>query len=813
MFERLPGALCIAGALLVAYPATGQAGKSACVRGGGYDSFPFCNTSLDLDSRVWDLVKRIKDEDKPELLTARGHLKNRDRRALPYLGVPSYYWGSNCIHSSMFSNCTKDGRCSTSFPSGPSMAATFDRNLIRTMAGIVGVETRAGFNMGDWVDNGKNGMGLDCWGPVINQNRDPRWGRNGEGGAEDPYLLGELAKAWTLGLQNGSDPRYVLVAITLKHFVGNSVEGDWVGPGGAIIDRHTADANLSNYMLSDSYYPAYREGIKAGARGIMCSYNAVNGIPTCLDPLQRAAREAWGFRGYVTSDSDSVSDAYKKHMYAKDGAEASCLALKRGGCDVDSGNTYYDNLADGLSRGECSSDDVDRALFNTMRVRFELGLFDPIDDQPYWRYNESDIGTDASRELNQRAAAESLVLMANPPRASNSGAAADANVLPFAAGTKVAVIGPHGNASFALIQVDTGRICASGGFDCFETPLDSIKRINQGGSVTFTEGVDVLDMDAKKDDIAAAVDAARAADVVVLGVGIINCGSWWGEVSVASCGSRLKPIDQYTEGETHDRKRLDLPPAQKTLIDSVLAVGKPTAAFVLNGGAVDLTPLLSPTNTANRPAVIEAFYPGQEGGGALASAIFGKQNRWGKLPYTVYTQAWAEKFGMLDMDEAATQRTYRYAPSPEYVVAPFGFGMSYTSFQVSATGGALSLQTDGSGPAAKLAFSVENTGPVRGDEVVQLYLVPTGAALDPKPAKSLIGFQRIADIAAGATVQGEFSLVVEDVLLVAANGDRVAAPGKYTLSLETGAPGAKPVTIALSIEGKQVVYEPFPNPS
>ena len=146
---------------------------------------------------------RINATDKPNLLTARGHLKSKvsGRTALPALGVPSYYWGSNCIHSSMFSNCTKDGRCSTSFPSGPSFAATFDRSLIKNMAAVVGVETRAGFNMRTWLDNGMNGAGLDCWGPVINVNRDPRWGRNGEGGTEDPFLMGELGTAWTLGLQ------------------------------------------------------------------------------------------------------------------------------------------------------------------------------------------------------------------------------------------------------------------------------------------------------------------------------------------------------------------------------------------------------------------------------------------------------------------------------------------------------------------------------------------------------------------------------------------------------------------------------------
>mmetsp|Transcript_5670 Transcript_5670/g.10410 ORF Transcript_5670/g.10410 Transcript_5670/m.10410 type:complete len:235 (-) Transcript_5670:2095-2799(-) len=199
---RAPYVLILA-ALACLHTAVAQPGLTACIPGGGLDHFPFCNVSLSLDQRVWDLVNRIKNEDKPNLMTARGHLNHLSpgggRQALPELGVPSYYWGSNCIHSSMFSNCTSDGRCSTSFPSGPSMAATFDTDLIQAMAHVVGIETRAGWNMKTWVDNGKNGAGLECWGPVININRDPRWGRNGEGGAEDPYLMANLAKAWTKG--------------------------------------------------------------------------------------------------------------------------------------------------------------------------------------------------------------------------------------------------------------------------------------------------------------------------------------------------------------------------------------------------------------------------------------------------------------------------------------------------------------------------------------------------------------------------------------------------------------------------------------
>ena len=221
----------------------------------------------------------------------------------------------------MFSNCTVDGRCSVSFPSGPSQAATFDSALIQQMANVVGIETRSGWNE-NWVDDGMNGAGLDCWGPVLNVNRDPRWGRNGEGGTEDPTLMGRLGLAWTRGLQNGQDPNHTLVSITIKHFVANSVEGLWTKDGqewgtkNAWVGRHTIDANVSKYSLQDYYWPAFRTSIKQGnALGVMCSYNMVRGTPTCLDPLQKAVRDQWGYEGYVTSDSDSIDDAVSVDLF------------------------------------------------------------------------------------------------------------------------------------------------------------------------------------------------------------------------------------------------------------------------------------------------------------------------------------------------------------------------------------------------------------------------------------------------------------------------------------------------------------------
>ena len=236
-----------------------------------FDSFPFCNTSLSVDDRIEDLLKRIPDETKPNLLTARGGphgLQNYSE-----IGVPPYYFGTNCLHS-VGAPCTPDGRCPTNFPSGPSMAATFDREVIKGAADIVGRELRALYNLGV-------AKGLDCWGPVINLNRDPRWGRNGEGGSEDPFLMGQLAASWTEGFQQGravDSAGYLQGVLTLKHYVANSLDNTIVPDDitidgqhytkGSQVTRTNVNVDVPNYMLQE-YLAAFRSAAKAGAKGMM----------------------------------------------------------------------------------------------------------------------------------------------------------------------------------------------------------------------------------------------------------------------------------------------------------------------------------------------------------------------------------------------------------------------------------------------------------------------------------------------------------------------------------------------------------------
>jgi hypothetical protein len=536
--------------------------------------------------------------------------------------------------------------------------------------------------------------------------------------------------------------------VTLKHFDAQTVEDSdgW--------DRHNVSANVSKYMLADTYFPAFELSIKGGAKGVMCAYNAVNMTPVCLSPLMRAARKQWGFEangGYVTSDSDSVADAYQRHHYVKTAAEASCLAITKGGDQIDSGGTYERGLLDGVKQGLCTMSDVDAALRVVMQMRIELGLFDPVEGQQMLTYGADDIASEEAGALNLVATQRSLVLLKNGGR-SNSGeggstpttnAHNEQSVLPLTLGASTAVIGPHYNASWVLIQPDSGDVCPSGGVDCIPTPIGMIKRFNHNGTTVGSLGSFLLaDInEARKKALRdEAVALASKADQVVLTLGIrsggyglfscarkrrpgheqpvctaCNCSAgamqpWkdvhgpYGDATAVRCSTGAcehlpgghEPGDEHVEAETHDRLSIDLPALQHELAHAVIALGKPTVIVLLNGGSVALseTELQAPN-----VAVIEAFYPGTRGAEAIAGAIFATPlppassaasagerqfiERWGRLPYSVYPASWVNETAMDEMDLAVYPgRTFRYAQTPLQFSFGHGLQMAELSLQL-----------------------------------------------------------------------------------------------------------------------------------
>ena len=578
----------------------------------------------------------------------------------------------------------------------------------------------------------------------------------------------------TRGLQLGEDERYLKTAVTLKHWAAYSLENS------DNFTRHNFNAVVSNFALANTYFPAFKKAVVgAKASGVMCSYNSLNGIPTCASPLlTKVLRDAWQFDGYVTSDSGAIEDLYTQHHYVNSSLSAIRPALVDGATDVCSGQVYTESLLSALNSSLIQREDIDLALAHTFKLRMRLGLFDPATpDHPYWNLNASVIGTPESAATNLLATRSSMVLLKNTA------------FLPLPMGKRIALIGPHGNATNALVGNYLGQICPdnSKNNDCLISPFQALQTLNQGGSVTMTLGSPLTKNDTS--GFADAIAAAKAADFVILALG----------------------IDLSVEGEAHDRTSIDLPLIQHQLAAAIAAVGVPTVSFILRGGPVDITAELS------NPAIggiIDAGYPGILGGQVIAETLFGmNEHLGGKLAQTLYKASFVDEIDMSEMEvDVGVGRGYRYYTG-DSVALPFGYGLSYTSFSlVLSSGPSTSTLLTEVEPTTILTYSllVTNTGTVTGDEVVQAYFLPQSTPSQPSSRllKQLFAYQRV-HLAAGESVTVNFSISTETLRFVdKLSGNMVSTPGVFTLSFTNGV--ALSVNSTVNIQGTEVVCELFP---
>ncbi|GAB5360883.1 hypothetical protein AAMO2058_000665800 [Amorphochlora amoebiformis] len=548
----------------------------ACI--GASKKFKFCDTTLDIESRVSDLVHHVYSRYNSyvgQQLTA------RESSSIPEITLPAYYWGTNAIHGVQNVDCLSSGRCPTSFPAPCGLGAAFNMSIVEDMAKVIGLELRAYLNSGIHHS-------LNTWSPTINLNRDPRWGRNVESPSEDPMMNGQYGVAYTKSLQEGEDPHYKQAIVTLKHWIAYSLEsyGNYT--------RHNFDAKVSAYDLEDSYFPAFRASVqKGGALGIMCSYNKLNGKPTCGNKdLTDILRKDWGFKGYITSDTDACMDMYKSHKYVANWTAAAALCLQSG-TDIDSGVTYAGNLHNAVGERLVSSADAKAALSNAYRMRMLLGLFDPYIPSPYRNISQDVVGTQSHQDLSLHAARQSMVLLKNEDK-----------VLPFKRGARIAVIGQAANDTLDLLGNYVGPICPDGMFSCFPTIFQEISKQNTNGETQMLDNITA---------VSEAEDIAKGADYVIL------------IASNARDGGR----------EGMDRVTIGLDNEQSTLCQRVLEVTKangiPTVLLLINGGALSIDELIP-----NSPAILEAFSPGVHGSQAIGECLFGDYNPGGKLPVTIF---------------------------------------------------------------------------------------------------------------------------------------------------------------------------------
>ena len=696
------------------------------------------------EKRAKDLVARMTLEEKVS------QMRNRSP-AVGHLGIPAYNWWCEALHG------VARAGTATVFPQAIGMAATFDEGMVEKAAEIISTEGRAKYN--EFQRKGDRGIykGLTFWSPNVNLFRDPRWGRGQETYGEDPYLTALLGKAFVRGIQ-GRDKKYWKAAACAKHFAVHS------GPEG---ERHRFDAVVSQKDLRETYLPAFRALVKeAGVAGVMGAYNRLNGEPCCGSRalLRDILRDEWGFRGYVTSDCGAVGDFHGGHGVTADAKESAALALNSG-CDIECGDAFA-NLAQACREGLVSEETIDRAVVRLMTVRMRLGMFDdparvPFSDIPYWK-NDCPEHRDYALEVSKK----SLVLLKN-----------EGGLLPLDRGkiSSIAVIGPNADSRAAL----AGNYCGTPSESV--TVLEGIREaVGRGTRVYYAQGCHlcrdrVEPLADSRDRISEAISAAERADAVVLCLGLDATLEGEEGDTTAVCG--------FASGDKPD---LDLPAPQRELMGAVAEAGRPVILVLLAGSALAVG-----WADEHLPAVIQAWYPGAQGGRAVASLIFGDYSPSGRLPVTFYrTTGELPDF----RDYSMRNRTYRYME--QEALYPFGYGLSYTGFEYGAVG--LSAEKVPVGDSVDCSVPVRNAGDREADEVVQLYLKDVMASVEV-PKWQLCGV-RVVHLKPGEEKRVSFTVTPRQMALIDEDGKCILEPGVFEVFLG----GSQPDRRSEELTGKAV---------
>ncbi len=626
----------------------------------------------------------------------------------------------------------------TIYPMPLALAATFDTELVSSLAHISATEARTGGV--DWF-----------YSPMVDISRDPRWGRTQEGAGEDPYLGAAMARAYIRGYHQGDLSLPTSVAACVKHYAA-------YGAAEAGREYNTTDMSMSR--LHQVYLPPYKAAVEEGAATMMSAFNALNGVPATANPylLQSVLRDSWGFNGFVVSDYTAVMEL-RNHGIALDAATAAKKAITAG-VDMDMMSHYYDAELPGLIKsGKVPMSVVDEAVRRVLRVKFALGLF----EHPYSEGKEVTAAVPEHRPLVRKAAEEAIVLLQN--LVSEGGT----TLLPLNKDVKkIALIGP--------LADDTGEMMGAWGMTKREPDVVTVKdaleqRMKQvGGSLLYAKGTEISG--ASESGFAEAIDTANHADVVVMALG---------ESSEMS-------------GEAGSRAYLDLPGNQERLLEQVAATGKPVVLLVFSG-----RPLVLDWAAKHVQAIMEAWFPGTEAGNAIADLMFGDAVPSGKLPMSFPRAVGQEP---LHYDQFPTGRPpvgidlnqppggdsrffSRYVDVQNDALFPFGFGLSYTKFAyegVAVSRHSVPLKEASSARTKNLVTvtaTVKNTGEREGTEIVQCYLRNLGTSLE-QPVRSLKGFQRVT-LKPGESKQVTFNLGFAELSFFNNDGHPVIEPSDYTV--------------------------------
>ncbi|MDR0497861.1 MAG: glycoside hydrolase family 3 C-terminal domain-containing protein [Treponema sp.] len=700
------------------------------------------DSKMKIEVKINELISQMTLEEKVSQLSYTS-------AAIPRLGIPEYNWWTECLHG------VARAGVATVFPQAIALAATFDEAFVEEVANAISDEARAKYN--EAVKQGNRGQywGLTFWTPNINIFRDPRWGRGQETYGEDPYLTGRIGSAFVRGLQ-GDDPENLKVAACAKHYAVHS------GPEKL---RHTFDAVVSKKDLFETYLPAFKTLVEAGVESVMGAYNRTLGEPCCGSYflLKDVLREKWGFKGHVVSDCWAIRDFHESHKVTNSPEESAALALNAG-CDLNCGCTYP-MLTVSNKKGLVNEETINTALTRLLHTRIKLGMFNSPGTGKYDKLDRKVINCEKHQQLARKAAEKSIVLLKN-----------DKGLLPLDDSAKrITIVGPSAANPLALFGNYYG---ISPRFVTFLEGLGAKIQDKYAISLEYRPGcLQYSENQYSQFDGQTGFFTGAHTDLIIAVMGLDSCIE--GEES-----------DAIASDSNGDRDSIELPPWQLNYLRTLKESGKPVI-LILTGGS----PIAIPEDIAE--AVIFTWYPGEMGGQAVADILFGDVVPSGKLPLTF--PASTSQLPPYE-DYSMKGRTYRYmTKKPLY---PFGFGLSYTSFNFdSITLSAPEIQT---GSAVKATVALSNTGKRDAEEVVQIYVTKDDRGAD-EPLSSLKDFRRVK-IPAGKDAKVEFELPATAFETVNAEGESVLMPGSYTViasdsapalvSVEKGAPA--PVVAKLS---------------
>lgn len=667
------------------------------------------------------------------------------------LGIPLLF-SEECMHGHMAIGATV-------FPVAIALASTWNPGLIKKMGAVIAKETRA--------QGGSVG-----YGPVLDVARDPRWSRVEETFGEDPYLCSQMGVAMVRGLQGTSLNTDHTVISTLKHFVHGVPEGG----------HNTAPAHMGERELREIFLTPFQSAVKAGAQSVMSSYNEIDGVPCSCNKklLTDILRREWNFEGFVIPDYKAIdifsaADSNSLHDIVSDYTEAVTLAVKAG---VDLGlgeRDFTDCLLQGVKSNRLSINILNKAVGRILRAKFLLGLF----ERPYVDPDraKSIVGAKRHRQLARKIACEAIVLLKNKK-----------SILPLKKDIKsIAVIGPNAY----NIYNQLGDYTAPQSGENIVTVLDAIReKVSKSTIVNYAVGCRIKDK--SKDGFPEAINAARKSDVAVIVVGGSSARDF--DIEFSDTGAAVvtgRSFENDIEcGEGFDRAELDLAGVQLDLIKEIQARGMPVIIVLINGRPLSINWIAE-----NAHAILEAWYPGQEGGGAIADVLFGDYNPAGRLPVSI-----PKSVGQLPVyynHKPSARKNYVFWDSEP--LFSFGYGLSYTTFGYSN----LRISPDIISSTGKVTVSVDvtNTGLLKGDEVVQMYIRNEVSSMT-RPVRELKAFERIT-LVPGETKTVAFFIRAEELKFYDINMKYTIEPGRIRIMVGGNQPDVLTGHFEISNFGKR----------